>query len=143
MMALVRKGHAWTKPPSPASLEHLQQVKEARKKEHLHSKGTDAAYKGHVKQGKEFLTSLVASMRELRVDVMNSDRHQMLDIAELEVAFGDSPNRHSPIALELFLTQKCLTENLGKDTANGIHAAFICHWDQMYVCSASCQRLQV
>jgi hypothetical protein len=24
-------------------------------------------------------------------------------------------------------------ENLGKDTANWIHAAFIHHWDQMYV----------
>jgi hypothetical protein len=137
-MAALWKGRPRTKPPGPASLECLQQVKEARKREHLHAKGTDNAYKGHVKRGKEFLSKLVADVRDSRaagaeLEAADDGGHRQLDVGQLEVAFEDPPNRLSPVALELFLTQKCLMENLGKDTANGIHAAFICHWDHMYV----------
>jgi hypothetical protein len=93
-MASPRKGRPRIKPASPASLRYLQQIKEARKREHLHSKGTDTAYRGRVKRGKEFLLSLVASIRESRADVTENDGHQLLDVGQLEAAFGDPPNSH-------------------------------------------------
>jgi hypothetical protein len=37
------------------------------------------------------------------------------------------------MALELFLVQKCFTENLGKSTGDGIYGAFADYWDNMCI----------
>ena len=51
-----------------------------------------------------------------------SDASEELDV--LAHAFENSPNKLSATALELYMTQKCLTEGHGAATAMGIHAAF-------------------
>ncbi|KAJ7508230.1 hypothetical protein B0H11DRAFT_2169261 [Mycena galericulata] len=47
----------------------------------------------------------------------------------LEKAFDKPHNKYSAIALELFITQKCIVENLGHSTGENIHAAFAKYWD--------------
>ncbi|KAK7013580.1 hypothetical protein R3P38DRAFT_3576197 [Favolaschia claudopus] len=43
----------------------------------------------------------------------------------------DIPNKHSVYALELYLTQKCVVEELGQSTADGIHGAMADYWDRL------------
>ena len=120
------------------SLAELQRAKEAAIKEHRGSKKTQSDYARYVQRGKDFLEALVAEKRK------NQDSNEGLtsevtwiDPDELELCFSNPPNKLSAMALENFLVQKCLTEDLGVNTASGIHAAFIRYWDDMYVFSSS------
>ena len=46
-------------------------------------------------------------------------------------AFGPVPNEHTPRALVLFITQKCVHEGKAIGTANGIQAAFKKYWERL------------
>jgi hypothetical protein len=118
-----------SKPPvAPTGLDELYRVRDAKKSLHMRSARTDKAYNGHLNRGHSFLAALVSGSAENRG--MTLGDHE-IDLEKLSKAFSNPPNEYSALALELFLVQKCLTEDLGKDTASGIHAAFIRHWDHM------------
>ncbi len=101
------------------SIAALQKIKAVSKAEHGQPKSTTRTYEGYVKWGKEFIFGLVERCR--------AEGHD-----ELEHAFDDEkPNQYSVMALELFLTEKCLNKGHGKSTADGIHGAWARFWDRM------------
>lgn len=116
-----------------SSLETLQKIKESSRAEHSRPKRTRDNYAGYVERGKAFLEGLVAERRENlnhlddNLDSLDND----IDIDMMEKAFDNPPNKYSVMVLELFLVQKCLTENRGMSTATGIHGAFTDYWDNM------------
>jgi hypothetical protein len=139
--ALKSKKTPRRKSKSPVNLAELQRAKEAAIKQHRGSKKTQCDYARYVRRGKDFLEALVAEKRK------NQDNEGLMSEAtwinpdELEKCFSNPPNKLSAMALENFLVQKCLTEDLGVNTASGIHAAFIRYWDDMCVfgLSNSCE----
>jgi hypothetical protein len=114
---------------TPSSLTELRTIKDASKKAHMYSQKTDTTYSGHLKRGRTFLAQLVRDDGLGHDNLLEPDT----DAELLSKAFDNPPNQYSAVALELFLVQRCLKENLGESTAFGIHAAFIRYWDQMYV----------
>ena len=114
--------------PATANLETLKKTKESGLTEFGHAKRTTSAYTRYIDRGKEFLAEIVAQRRESGEGGICK---QGIDTDVLARAFETPPNKHSAAALELFLVQKCFTENLGKSTAQGIHAAFTDYWDNM------------
>ena len=116
-----------------SSLEALQKIKESSRAEHGRPKRTRENYAGYVERGKAFLEGLVAERREKfscidhNLDSLDND----IDIDMMEKAFDNPPNKYSVMVLELYLVQKCLTENRGKSTAAGIQGAFTDYWDNM------------
>ncbi|KAF8969669.1 hypothetical protein BDZ97DRAFT_1902438 [Flammula alnicola] len=112
------------------NLSGLQEIREAEVSKYNSVKNTDAAYRGHLSRAKGFLKNLVVKMKK------DEELHRPSDggicIAALEKAFDEpAPNKYSAHALEMFLVQKCFNEGCGKDTADGIHAAFAMLWDNM------------
>jgi len=75
---------------------------------------------GHVARGMGFLKAVVKERQE-NGEVMCS---LGIPTDELEKAFDKPPNRYSAMALEMFLVQKCFTDNLGSSTADGIQGGF-------------------
>ncbi|KAJ7242308.1 hypothetical protein C8J57DRAFT_1244177 [Mycena rebaudengoi] len=107
---------------------------EAKKKEAHESfsqaSRTKEAYVGYVVRSRALLADIVAERRQKLKDNPEWICPQGIDTDLLEKAF-DTPNKHSVFALELYLTQKCIVENKGKSTCEGIHGAFAKHWDSM------------
>jgi hypothetical protein len=54
-----------------------------------------------------------------------------INVNLLEKAFDNPLNKCSMMALELYLVQKCLTEDRGKSTAAAIQGRFTDYWDNM------------
>jgi len=105
----------------------LLQIKAANEREYGQPEKTRKAYERYIKSGKAFLADLVTDRRQ---DDKTREDHWETD--GLEKAFNlDKPNQYSSMALELFVTQKCLHEGLGASTASGIHAAWTAYWDNM------------
>ncbi|KAJ7042105.1 hypothetical protein C8F04DRAFT_1031060 [Mycena alexandri] len=98
---------------------------------YTNAKKTTEAYEGYLARGKVFLKSCVAQRRkeEAREGWVRPEGHVDTDL--LAKAFSKPPNKYSATALELFITQKCLVENLKKSTAEGIHGAYAKYWDTM------------
>ena len=109
------------------TIQNLREIKTANKKEYGQPKKTRKTYELYVKNGKAFLSELIAKQR--------ADTHLVTDniiTDELEKAFdGDKPNRYSADVLELFLTHKCFNEGRGESTADGIQGAWAAYWDNM------------
>ncbi|KAF8071966.1 hypothetical protein FPV67DRAFT_1779081 [Lyophyllum atratum] len=115
-------------PPAPPTMEALVQAQAANRAKFARPKKTADAYKGHLARGRTFLKELVSEKRKTgNNDVGSGD----INIDLLEKAFDNPPNRFSAHALELFLIQKCVVENLKTCTAHGIQAAFADLWDNM------------
>ena len=110
-----------------SSLQTLRNIRNTRVKELSTVKNTDGAYKGYVARGIKFLEDVVAQRRQngevVCVEGISTDM--------LEKAFDKPPNLYSALAVEMFLIQKCFTENCGVSTAEGIHGAFASYWDTM------------
>ncbi|KAJ7753850.1 hypothetical protein B0H16DRAFT_1544129 [Mycena metata] len=98
---------------------------------YTNAKKTSEAYDGYLARGNTFLKSCVAQRRkeEAREGWVHPEGH--IDTDLLAKAFSKPPNKYSATALELFITQKCLVENLKKSTAEGIHGAYAKYWDTM------------
>jgi hypothetical protein len=110
------------------NLQGLQGIREAEVSNYNSVKNTDTAYNGHRSRGRGFLKNLVAKRREEQ----NGPFDDGICTDTLEKAFDDAPpNKHSALALEMFLVQKCFNEGCGKDTADGIHGGFAALWDNM------------
>jgi hypothetical protein len=113
-----------------SSLETLQKLKESSRAEHSRPKRTRDNYAGYVGRGKLFLEGLVAE-RQANINRVDDNLDNDIDIDMLEKAFDNPPNKYSVMVLELYLVQKCLTENKGNSTAAGIQGAFTDYWDNM------------
>lgn len=108
-----------------ASLEDLKQATAAGRAQYGRPARTRKTYDSYVQRGKRFLEEVVAQHRA-------KDGDNQAETDKLAKAFNDDkPNKYSAIALELFLTQKCLTENNGISTAEGIRGAFADYWENM------------
>lgn len=112
-----------------ASLATLQKTQNTCVKEYSAVDNTDRAYGGHVKRGKKFLAAVVAERMQRGEDVCAEG----IVTEELAKAFNKPPNCYSAMAVEMFMVQKCFTEDLGKSTAMGIHSGFAAYWDNMQV----------
>ena len=93
-------------------------------------KATSKAYQGYIRRGKAFLKQLVSKRRETEGHV-HEDQEVDLPPNKLEAAFDNPPNKYSAIAIEMFITQKCVRESRKGQTAEGIHAAWCGYWDKM------------
>jgi hypothetical protein len=118
--------------PTTQTQEHLEEIRNAAKKDFRHAKETDQQYDGTITQGHAFLSTLVAGKKTGFQDI---GRDTTADLEALAHAFNKIPNHYSATALELFIVQKCLTEGKGESTAVSIHAAFARQWDQACVLS--------
>ncbi|KAK7015976.1 hypothetical protein R3P38DRAFT_2542938 [Favolaschia claudopus] len=107
-----------------------QNTRDARAK-YTNAENTTNAYKGYLARGAEFLASVVAERKKREVDDPTWVCEQGIHTDVLAKAFLKPPNQHSAIALEMYITQKCLVEGLGKSTADGIHGAYAKYWDTM------------
>ncbi|KAJ6579194.1 hypothetical protein DFH09DRAFT_913466 [Mycena vulgaris] len=113
-----------------AKLDDLEKTKAKARSDFSQAPKTKEAYDGYLARGKGFLADVVAQRRAKLKEEPSWVCPQGIDTDILEKAF-DHPNKHSVFALELFLTQKCIVEGLGKSTCEGIHGAFAKHWDTM------------
>ena len=105
----------------------LLQIKATNEREYGQPERTREAYECYIKSSKAFLAELVTNHHQ-----DNKTREDQRETDGLEKAFdSDKPNRYSSMAVELFLTQKCLHEELGASTAGEIHAAWTAYWDKM------------
>ena len=132
------KGRAQrSKPVAAATLNTLRERRSTAKKDHLRAPKTTTAYDGHIRRGKAFLAKLVEEARQGATTEADSaplpaqleaDPDEDIDYSLLAVASDNPPNRYSPHALELFMTQKCIEEGCSKSLCDQIHAAFKAYW---------------
>ncbi|KAK6969257.1 hypothetical protein R3P38DRAFT_3337113 [Favolaschia claudopus] len=87
-------------------------------------------YKGYYDRGIKILKDVVAERRSQEKKSPGS-LTDGIDTDLLEKAFTGKPNKHSVYALEMYLTQKCVVEDHGKSTADGIHGAMVNYWDRL------------
>lgn len=135
------KGRRGRPTKSATTLEALREHRDTTKQDNLLADNTNKAYEGHVKRGKEFLANVVRKACQEGADVASSsfplpaqlEADAGIDYAVLKTAFEEPPNRYSPYALELFLTQKCIEEGCAQSLSEQVHAAFKNHWGKMYV----------
>ncbi|KAJ7656034.1 hypothetical protein DFH06DRAFT_1411728 [Mycena polygramma] len=92
---------------------------------------TKSAYKGYLDRGLVILADIVADREKQETQSPGGSLSDDIDIELLAKAFTGPPNKHSVYALELYLTQKCVVESLGKSTAEGIQGAFAKYWDEL------------
>lgn len=114
-----------------ASSESLRAKKASIRAEFSQAGSTKTGYAGYLQRGKQFLADIVAERRQKAKEDPSWVCPEGIDTDILEQAFENPPNVHSVYALEMHLTQKCVTEMLGKSTAEGIHGAFAKYWDTM------------
>jgi hypothetical protein len=114
-----------------AALEALQKNAKATRDKYSQATKTSQAYSGYLARAKAILMDIIAERRQKVADDPDWACPQGIDTDLLEKAFDNPPNKYSAIALELVLTQKCITEGLGKSTAEGLHGAFAKYWDSM------------
>ncbi|EPQ55141.1 hypothetical protein GLOTRDRAFT_27428, partial [Gloeophyllum trabeum ATCC 11539] len=116
-----------------ASLDQLRILTESSKKDNLHSQNTNKAYNRHIKNGKKFLADLVQARKAAsQADAdCPKDVEESINLDALEVAFEKPPNQYSALGLELYLTEKCIKQNLKEQTAVQIYSAFKRMWQEM------------
>ena len=126
--------HESTSPSgSPITPHSLQALETQTKEDNLLSKNTTKAYTGYVLAGRHWLEELCSkSSTEIPhgwplAGTPEEDPKASLD-PDFAHAFDPTPNSHSPQALALYLTFKCVQEKRGRSTAEGIHAAFKNMW---------------
>ncbi|KAJ7593936.1 hypothetical protein C8J56DRAFT_777258 [Mycena floridula] len=116
--------------PVPESIETLRETRDAGVKKHGKGHKTRSAYDGQVQRGKEFLAALAKRIAENVCENPLDTSGGKTDITMLEAAFDKPPNKYSAEVFQLWLMQKCFTENHPK-SADSIVSAFIDYWDQM------------
>jgi hypothetical protein len=114
-----------------AALESLQKNTQAARAKYTNAERTRNAYDGYLARGRVILADIVSERRKKVSEDPKWVCPQGIDTSLLEKAFDKPPNKYSAVALELYLTQKCIVEGLGKSTAEGIHSAFSKYWDTM------------
>ncbi|TFK45242.1 hypothetical protein OE88DRAFT_1649453 [Heliocybe sulcata] len=97
------------------------------------AKGITQAGSDAIKNGKKFLASLVSVRKTATSEQLNKKHgpEDAIDLDELALAFDKPPNQYSGLALEFYLTEKCINQNLKEQTAVQIYSAFKRMWEQM------------
>ncbi|KAF7799005.1 hypothetical protein EIP86_010235 [Pleurotus ostreatoroseus] len=133
-----KRGSKRKRKVAASDLDDLRSQRDRVKESRL-APNTNTAYAGHIKRGLEFIKEVA----DRRADVVFNeadgqpsvqaevDAGEAINYAELAVAFDYPPNRLSPYALELFLTEKCIQQGCGQSLAEQVHAAFKDHWRRM------------
>lgn len=138
-----------------ASLETLKIQHKDGVKKHLKAERTIKTYLGHVARGRDFLdkqcdaatqtnscpstdapqdapdTGSVNSKTAENNDGPKSDNSTYWSDPEFAAAFSDKPNKYSPEALVLYLTQKGFVEECSQSTVDGIYSAFKDFWTHL------------
>lgn len=114
-----------------AQFNALQSQKAAVRNEFSKGQRTRSAYKGYLNRGRDILADIVKERRLKEKTTKGWKCPEGIDTNLLEKAFEGPPNKHSAMALELYLTQKCVVEGCKKSTADGIHGAFADYWDNL------------
>jgi len=114
---------------SSVGIRHLQEVRNAGKKDHLLSSNTTRKYDSTIVRCRAWLKVLVEGGKESLSDDL--DAQPDIDKAEFAKAFDDIPNQYSSEGLGLYIVAKCLTDDNKESTATGAHAAFAKLWDQV------------
>ncbi|KAF8325292.1 hypothetical protein F5887DRAFT_1085601 [Amanita rubescens] len=123
-----KKG-AQVAPEEVLSVEEMMQLGATNREEFGLAKCTREQYARYLQQGKEYLALCIQRRRETMAAAKDG-----MDDNLLSKAFDKPPNKYSHIALELFLTQKCLRDSearCGAATGVSIYAAFVWYWDNM------------
>lgn len=120
------------------SLKVIEQLKEAGKETHLKAINTKKCYAGHVKRGRKWLAEFFDGttpptdlpwLSPEQAPVSRDDADPYTDPAFAR-AFDLIPSEHSDRALSLFLTYKGFHQDLGRNTVEGIQAAFKDMWER-------------
>ena len=131
---------------SPRDHAHLQKKSAEKKKQFGRSENTNNSYGGQVKRGQEFVARF--SMEQAEAEELwqengedavsgDDDEGDSCNIApatldpDFDKAFDGTPIQCTPLAISMFMTYKCFTENRKSSTAVAIHAAFLRHYNQM------------
>ena len=124
------------KRPPVQSLKFVEKLKETGKEAHLKATNTRKCYAGHVKRGREWLAEYFKDEKSskelpwLTPTHVSSEEDPYANPA-FAYAFGRVPNEFSDGALSLFLTYKGFHQNLGRNSIEGIRAAFKDLWDKV------------
>lgn len=116
-------------PEEVLSVEEMMQLGATNREEFGLAKCTREQYARYLRQGQEYLAVCVQRRQETMAAAKDG-----MDDNLLSKAFEKLPNKYSHIALELFLTQKCLRDSearCGAATGVSIYAAFAWYWDNM------------
>ncbi|KAJ6500206.1 hypothetical protein C8R47DRAFT_1317483 [Mycena vitilis] len=119
------------KKAATAQFDALQSGKAATHNEFSKSKRTQATYKGYVDRARVILADIVKERKAKQKADPSWKCPEGIDTELLAKALEGSPNKHSAMALELCITQKCIVEGLGKGTAEGLHGAWAKYWDEL------------
>ncbi|KAF9533156.1 hypothetical protein CPB83DRAFT_880296 [Crepidotus variabilis] len=107
-----------------ASLDDLMTLQLDSLEKYGQPKRTRDEYVRYRKRSREFLKEYVQKRQDEKPaqrDGINNDK--------LAKAFDKIPNRYSAYACAMFITQKCINEENGISTAQGIHGAWCDEWD--------------
>ena len=113
---------------SLGSLSSLKQLSAESRKQYGKAERTQKSYASYIQRGKAWLVESAAERRAREEEQGVTDD---IDMEAWEKAFDYPPNKYSALALELFLTKRCLQEGLSRSTAEVIQAAFADYWDNM------------
>ena len=131
---------------SPHDYVHLQKKSAEKKKQFGRAENTNNSYGRQVKRGQEFVARFAMEHAEAETQweengggaVSGDDNEDdscnaapaTLD-PNFHKAFDGAPIECTPLAISMFMKHKCFMENRKVLTAVAIHAAFLCHYDQM------------
>ncbi|KAF9554927.1 hypothetical protein CPC08DRAFT_696122 [Agrocybe pediades] len=134
------------KDPSTTSYQEACAAVSDGVKKFAKSKNTSTVYQRYVKNGQDFVRRFAASQSTAEQDWMDSESRQLsiegedemgndFDQLKMDPEFPNSlsgrPIKCTPVAIAMFIAQKCMSEACKKSTASGIHAAFLQHYEQM------------
>ncbi|GJE89506.1 hypothetical protein PsYK624_056070 [Phanerochaete sordida] len=127
-------GKAAKKKKTAAATVDFETLEEARNKgreQYGLSENTKKTYKGYVRRARKWLVEHVQARRDAIAKGHKQPNWRELDLDKLEKAFDDVPNKYTPYALEMLLTQKCLHEDKSLSTGQGMYSAMKNRWENM------------
>lgn len=144
-----KKASSRTKTPKTTDYAAIRDIAAKGLKKHGKAKNTTDAYDGYIRRGKDFLRTftLEESEAESRWKDQENSRTNLSTEGEEAMPSGDETKMHpqfrdafdgpplecTPLAIAMFMADKCLSQECGKSTASAIHAAFLRYYNQMYV----------
>jgi hypothetical protein len=131
-----------TRARQEVSMSNVHKIKENSKQKHLRAAQTRQNYTGHVRRGREWMTSHFAEAVEDTFDDTTKSRFSsgqadaedsIYNEPDFKQALDGTPTKYSDKALALLISYKCFYENLGLSTCDGIYSAFKRYWEELWV----------
>lgn len=129
-----------------SSVAHLQKITAESKRKFLRAKKTTDSYEGYTKRFKEWWEEMLAKdvdaeeMWRSRSNegVVGEDEEKEIDHEDnmmkdpdFRDALKGRPTKHTPQVISMYIAFKCLEEDKGQSTAEGIHAALKAEYENM------------